>query len=327
MKLMQNPLIQRLVLVLIVYLGFAATVNNFGSVGNAYSVLEACAFLAIIAAGLAVNMMAGELDLSVGSVAACAGLVAIMMSGYGIFVAVVCAIIPAVLFGVLQGYAIARLQISSLVFTLGSFIGIRGLAYLISDERTLTIAMSNLSISMGLREKMFIFSPFSLLMIAVLVIVGLLLRYSRVGREIFAIGGARKEARAAGVPQVRPLVVSFATSAGLAALAGALASLRGGSATPGGYETALLAAVTAALIGGVSLYGGRGSMLGVFLGVVTLQMILSGLQLLGAPNWAANLTTGLILLAFLAIDLVNGSSPVATAMHRYSVRARSKRSA
>ncbi|MGR3376568.1 ABC transporter permease [Salipiger abyssi] len=323
MTKLNTPLMQRLALLVLAYIVLAATVGNFGSTGNAYAILESSALLGIVAAGLAVNMMTGELDLSVGSVAACAGLVAIMMSGHGIVVAVIAAVVPAVLYGIAQGYAIARLQISSLVFTLGTFIGIRGLAYVISDERTLTLAMSDLGISMAMRERMLlIFSPFSLTMIAVLLLAGLALRYSRPGREIFAIGGARKESRAAGVPQVRPLVLSFATSAGLAALAGALASLKGGSATPGSYETVLLAAVTAALIGGVSLYGGRGSMLGVLIGVLTLQVLLSGLQLLGAPNWAANLATGVLLLAFLGVDLANGTSPVADALRRYSLRAR-----
>lgn len=320
-----HPLLQRVILVALVYAAFALAVPNFATSGNAYAALESCALLGIIAAGLAVNMIAGELDLSVGSVAACAGLVAISLSAHGIVIAVIGAVVPAVLFGMVQGYAIARLQISSLVFTLGSFIGIRGLAYVISDERTLTLAIPDLVISTGLRERLgFVFSPFSLLMIAVLVATGLMLTYSRVGREIFAIGGARKEARAAGVPQVRPLVISFAVSAGLAALAGALASMRGGSATPGSYETLLLAGVTACLIGGVSLYGGRGSMIGVFLGVLTLQLLLSGLQLLGAPNWAANLATGVILLTFLGVDLANGTSPAAAAFYRYRVRARSR---
>lgn len=320
----QHPLIQRVVLVALVCTAFAATASNFATAGNAYAVLESCALLGIVAAGLAVNMIAGELDLSVGSVAACAGLVAVSLSSHGLAVAVAAAVLPAVLFGMAQGYAIARLQIPSLVFTLGSFIGIRGLAYVISDERTLTLAIPDLVISTALRERFgLVFSAFSLLMIAVLLATGLMLTYLRVGREIFAIGGARKEARAAGVPQVRPLVISFAVSAGLAALAGALASMRGGSAAPGSHETMLLAAVTACLIGGVSLYGGRGSMTGVFLGVLTLQTLLSGLQLLGAPNWAANLATGIILLTFLGVDLANGTSPASAAVHRYRIRARS----
>ncbi|WP_108259503.1 ABC transporter permease [Mangrovicoccus ximenensis] len=325
MDILKKPLVQRSLLLAAVYAAMAVTVANFGTSGNAYAILESSALVGIVAAGLAVNMMAGELDLSVGSVAACAGLVAVMMSGHGVAVAVACAVVPAVIYGIAQGYAIARLQISSLVFTLGTFIGMRGLAYVISDERTLTLALSDLGISMALRERMLlIFSPSSLVMVAVLLLAGVLLRYTRAGREIFAIGGARRESRAAGVPQTRPLVVSFAVSAGLAALAGALASLKGGSATPGGYETVLLAAVTAALIGGVSLYGGRGSMIGVLIGVLTLQVLLSGLQLTGAPGWAANLATGLILLAFLGVDLVNGESPVAEALRRRSIRSRAR---
>lgn len=320
--LFQDSLVQRLALVALIFAVFSLGVPNFASAGNAYSILESCALLGIVAAGLSVTMLAGELDLSVGSVAACAGLVAISLSGYGFVVAVIAAVVPCVIYGILQGYAIARLQISSLVFTLGTFIGIRGLAYIISNEKTLTLAMSDLWIATALRARIAIFSPFSLLMIAVLVLFGLFLRYTRMGREVYAIGGARKESRAAGIPQVRPLVFSFACSAGLAGLAGALAALRGGSATPGSYENLLLAAVAAALIGGISVYGGRGKMLGVFVGVLTLQALLSGLQLLGAPNWAANLTTGTILLAFLAVDLANGNSPVSTAVHRIAMRTR-----
>lgn len=321
--LIKNSLFQRVLLIGLIIIGFSAGVKNFATAGNVYSILESCALLGVVAAGLGVTMLAGELDLSVGSVAACAGLVAVSMSGHGIFVAVACAVIPSLLYGVAQGLAVARLQMSSLVFTLGTFIGIRGLAYVISDEKTLTLAMSNLSMSTSLRERVLIFSPFSLLMIAVLLLIGLFLRYTRMGREVYAIGGARKESRAAGVPQIRPMVFSFACSAGLAGLAGALAAIRAGSATPASHETLLLSAVAAALIGGVSVYGGRGSMLGVFIGVLTLQTLLSGLQLLGAPNWAANLTTGLILLAFLTVDLANGDSPVATAFHRLAMRSRS----
>jgi ribose/xylose/arabinose/galactoside ABC-type transport system permease subunit len=311
----------------VVYLGFAFTVPSYGTSGNAYAILEACALIGLVAAGLGVTMLAGELDLSVGSVAACAGIFAISLSSYGVGVAVAAAVVPAIVFGMLQGYAIARLQIPSLVFTLGTFIGIRGAAYLLTNERTITLALSDLSISTGLRARYLIFSPFSLLMIAAIILLALILRYTRIGREVYAVGGARRESRAAGVPQVRPLVFAFAVSSGLAALAGALASLRGGSATPTGYETLLLAAVAAALVGGISVYGGRGTMAGLFVGVVTLQLLLAALQLLAAPTWAANMMTGAVLLAFLAVDIANGDSPVGTALQRIAARRRKRVSA
>lgn len=319
-KFFGMPAIKRVLLICVVFAAFSVASPNFASTGNIYSLLEASAILGIVAAGLGVTMLAGEFDLSIGSIAACAGLIAIMMSDHGIVIAVVCAVIPAVIYGIAQGFAIARLQMSSLVFTLGTFIGMRGVAYVISNEKTLTLAMTNLTLASMLRERIVIFSPFSILMIIVLITVGFFLRYTRYGREIYAVGGARKESRAAGVPQTRPLVIAFACSASLAALAGALAALRGGSAAPGGHETLLLSAVAAALIGGVSVYGGRGNMMGVFLGVLTLQILLSGLQMLGTPNWTANLATGLVLLAFLTVDLTNGKTPIATGLHRLNIR-------
>ncbi|QXZ76550.1 ABC transporter permease (plasmid) [Rhizobium sp. AB2/73] len=318
------PSFKRIVLICALFAAFSVASPNFASAGNVYSLLEASAILGIVAAGLGVTMLAGEFDLSIGSIAACAGLIAIMMSNHGIVTAVVCAVIPALIYGIAQGFAIARLQISSLVFTLGTFIGMRGVAYIVSNEKTLTLAMTNLKLASMLRERILIFSPFSILMIAVLIAVGLFLRYTRYGREIYAIGGARKESQAAGVPQTRPLAIAFACSASLAALAGALAALRGGSATPGSHETLLLSAVAAALIGGVSVYGGRGNMLGVFLGVLTLQILLSGLQMLGTPNWTANLATGIVLLAFLTVDLTNGKTPIATGLHRLKIRRNSR---
>lgn len=319
-KIIHNPVMQRMMLSAIVFIYLSLTINGFASGGNLYSILESCALIGIVAAGLGVTMLAGEFDLSVGSVAACAGIVAVSLSGMGIVYAVVIAVAVAAVFGAVQGWAIARLQISSLVFTLGTFIGMRGLAYVLSNEKTVNLAMSDLPVSMALRERIFIFSPFSLLMIAVLIAVGLVLGYTRIGREVFALGGARKESRAAGVPQTRPLVFSFALSAGLAALAGALASLRGASATPTAYETLLLTSVAAVLIGGISVYGGRGSIFGVFVGVLTLQFLLSGLQMVGAPTWAANLTTGIVLLLFLTADIANGASPIGEALQRMRAR-------
>lgn len=185
--------------------------------------------------------------------------------------------------------------------------------------------LSNLAITTALRERFVIFSPFSLTMIALVVAVGYVLRYTRIGREIYAIGGARKESRAAGISPSKPLILAFALSAGLAALAGSLSSLRSGSATPSGHETLLVAAVTAALIGGISLYGGRGSMSGIFVGVLTLQFLLSGLTLHGAAFWAASLATGAVLLVFLVLDIANGSSPIGQSLRRFHIARRSSR--
>jgi ribose transport system permease protein len=300
----------RVGLAAVVFACFALTLEGFGTSGNVYSVLESCALIGLVAAGLGVTMLAGEFDLSVASVAACAGVIAVKSADLGLVPAVALATAAGAVYGICQGWAIHRFGISSLVFTLGTFIGVRGLAYLLSGEKTVVLDLSQLPMSQTLRERIAVFSPFSITMLVLLALLWLFLQYTRLGREIYAIGGARRESKAAGVPQRRGLITAFATSAGLASLAGALGSIRAASAAPGSYDSLLLAAVTAALIGGLSLYGGRGSMVGVLIGVLTLQFLISGLSLAGAPFWAANLATGALLLAALVIDLSATGSPV-----------------
>jgi ribose transport system permease protein len=131
----------------------------------------------------------------------------------------------------------------------------------------------------------------------------LFLRYTMWGREIFAIGGGRAEARAAGVPIVRPMVISFALSATLAGLAGAVSSVRLASATPLGFDTLLLSAVTACLIGGIALEGGRGTVLGILIGLFTMRFLVGGVASLGAPYWLQSLAIGALLIFVLVVQL------------------------
>ena len=135
------------------------------------------------------------------------------------------------------------------------------------------------------------------------VLLGLFLTRTRFGREIYAVGGGRVEAAGAGIRSTRPLVIAFAISGCLAGLAGALSAIKSGSAQPVGFENLLLPAVTAALIGGVSLFGGVGTVIGIALGAFTLRCVISVLYLEGSQFYVENLATGLLLLVVLAIEM------------------------
>jgi ribose transport system permease protein len=297
-------LLPRAGLMLAVYAVFAATDANYRTVDNFFPVFEGFALVGLVALGLSVTMIAGELDLSVGSVAAVAGIIAVKQSGHGLLPCVAIAVAAAAAFGAAQGFTIARLRINSLVFTIGTLIALNGLSYVISNEESVLVDLDKLAISDSITKRIWIFSPFSLTTIAAFVVVGFFLTVTRYGREIFAIGGGRNEARAAGVSTVRPIVIAFTLSASLAGLAGALASLKSGAAQPGGYSTVLLAGVTAALVGGVSLYGGRGDVIGVAIGVLTLRFLISGISSRGAPFYVESLATGALLLSVLLIQLI-----------------------
>jgi ribose transport system permease protein len=280
----------------------ASTTPTFRGEASVFSVLEGFPLLGLVALGLAITIIAGELDLSVGSVAALAGVVAVKTASTGLVGAIAIAVAMGAVIGSLQGWIIARLAINSLVLTVGTLILLRGVTYLASDNKPSQLA--DFTVSDPLIARHGIFSVSSITALIVFVLLGLFLAYTRYGREIYAIGGAREEARAAGVPRLRPMVLAFALSGACAALAGALASLKGGSAAPQNYEDLLLSGAAAALVGGISLYGGRGTVLNVALGVAVLSAVAAGLASRGSDASVTQLVTGALLIAVVAIDFI-----------------------
>ncbi len=313
----------RLALFVGVFAVFAIADRRFAVPNNIFTIFEGFAWLGLAALAVGLTIIAGELDLSVGSVAAVSGIIAVsLVEDLGLIVAVVVSTVFGLAYGAVQGYLIHRLKIHSLVFTLGTLIGLRGLAFMISGENT--VVMKNLDIADTVRRQLWIFSPFSLVTILVFVLVGLFLVYTRWGREIYAVGGGRQEAAAAGVPLVRPLVLTFALSGSMAALSGALTSIKSGSAGPAAFEQLLLPAAAAALIGGVSLLGGKGSVAGIAIGTLTLRFITSGLSLGGAPFYVLTLATGAVLIVVVVLELMVERPVVRAALRRWRIRRRAR---
>jgi len=292
----------RLLLGVAVFGYFAIAEERFFATNNVFTIFEGFAQLGLAALAVGLTIIAGELDLSVGSAAAVGGILAVTWAGLGLIPAVVLVTLVGAAYGAIQGYAIYRLKIASIVFTLGTLIALRGVAFVISNEDT--VVVPDLDIAKTVKEQLWIFSPFSLVTIAVLILTAIFLRYSRWGREIYAIGGGRIEAIAAGVPLRRPLMITFMLSGAMAGLTGALTSIKSGSASPSGFADLLLPAATAALIGGVSIAGGSGSVLGIAVGSLTLRFLISGLSLRAAPFYVLTLATGLLLLFVIALELL-----------------------
>ncbi len=277
---------------------------TFRGEASVYSVLEGFSLVGLVALGLAVTLIAGEFDLSVGSMAALAAVITVLTSSTGLIGCIAIATACGVVFGALQGIVIGRLGISSLVFTIGTLIMLRGLTYIFSGHEPIII--ENFEITDPLLERYAIFSVSSIIALFVFITGWLFLTYTRWGREIYAIGGARNEAIAAGVPRVRTLTISFAMSSGCASLAGALAATRGGSAAPQNYDDLLLTGAAACLLGGISLYGGRGTVLNVAFGVAILSVVVAGLAARGTSASLVQLVTGALLLTVIGIEFLAG---------------------
>jgi ribose transport system permease protein len=301
-----NDLAIRAVFMVAVYVVFATMLPSYHTLRGAAALLDGAVLIGLTALGIGITMIAGEFDLSVGSLAAVIGVftVNLIVAGMSIVPAIAIGVLAAAVFGALQGFVIALTGINSLVFTIGTLIGLRGFALIISNENSVTVPIPRLGETDFLAERFVgLLSPLSILMFAVFFVAHLFLRYTIWGREIFAIGGGRAEARAAGVSIMRPMVVSFALSATLAGLAGAVSSVRLASATPLGFDTLLLSAVTACLIGGIALEGGKGAVLGILIGLFTMRFLVGGVASLGAPYWLQSLAIGALLIFVLVVQL------------------------
>jgi ribose transport system permease protein len=256
--------------------------------------------LGVIAAGLAVTMIAGEFDLSIASMAAFAGAITVAFSGLGLIVSLLIAILVGILLGMLQGWAIAKLGINSLVFTIGTLILIRGMTWLATGG--LAIRVNDIEATDVFRLDILFLSPLSLTALIIIIGLGIFLARTRWGRELYALGGARQEAIAAGVRYKRGMVLAFGISGGCGAVGGALTSALGGSAAPDALAVMLVAALAAVLVGGISLAGGKGTMVNVFLGFAIIAILSSGLAGMGAKAFVAELFIGLLLLVVVLFD-------------------------
>lgn len=290
----------QVVVLVVLTVVLVSTTPGFRGEAAVYASFEGFILVGIVAAGIAVTMIAGEMDMSVGSMAALSGVIAIRLGGAGLVPAILCATAIGLAIGLLQGYLIGVMRINSMVLTVGTLILLRGMTSVVAHDKP--VVLKNFQITDPLLQQWGVFSPGSITAIVLLLLIGVFLTRTRWGREIYAIGGARAEATAAGVPVRRSLIVSFGLSGGCAALAGALSSLKGASATSDGFGSVLLTGVAAVLIGGISLYGGRGTIVNVFLGVGTIAILSAGMSAKGSQAFVTELFTGLLLLVIVAID-------------------------
>ncbi|UOR01330.1 ABC transporter permease [Leucobacter allii] len=293
---------------------FAIIAPSFGGTAAAYATLERIVLLGIITAGLAVTMIAGELDLSIPGMAVFGGVIAVQLSDLGLFPSIAVAAAAGTALGLLQGWLIAKLDINSMVFTVGMLTVLQGVSWLLAGGSP--IAVENYLATDPLLEQYWIFSPLSLTAVVVMVLIGLFLTWSKWGREIFAIGGARHEAVAAGVSVRRSMVLAFGISGFAGALAGALSSMKSGSVTPDSFSEILLTCVTAALVGGVSLYGGRGNIVNIALGVIIIAMLAAGLSAMGVPSYVTQLLTGTLLLVVIVIEFIIAKASARSRLRR-----------
>jgi ribose/xylose/arabinose/galactoside ABC-type transport system permease subunit len=266
------------------------------SASNVYDVLQNFASLGLVALALGTTMIAGEFDLSVTSMYLLGGMVAVLTGGTSPVAGVFCALAVAVAAGGIQGTVVAGLRLNSMPVTLGGYLILLGITYILGHDQTVTYA--NYSVGLRLDQPILtIFSLRSFVALGIFGVAAVVMEFTRVGRDVRAVGGDRRASRIAGVRVGRVIVGVFVTSAVMTALSGSLLGYSLATASPTIALDQLTFAATAALLGGVSLAGGRGTPLGIAAGVLALSILQELLGIVAAATYVQSLVTGGLLIA------------------------------
>ena len=273
----------------------------FFSVGTIFSVMQLFATFGLVALGLGLSILIREFDLSVAGIVGLAGCIAVMTGVSSPWLGLLLGVGAGVVSGILQGVIMTRLHLSSVGVTLGGLLTLQGITYVLTENKT--IGYPNIAVSLALNAPIgSLISVRSAACLAVFVLAALVMTYTHIGRDVIATGSDRRAARIAGLNTDRIVIGVFAASGASAALAGVMLSYSLGAASPVALADVLAPAAAAAIVGGVSVVGGRGSPMGIAAGVLTLCVLRSGLSAIGVEPHVHDLVTGFILIAIAFLD-------------------------
>jgi ribose/xylose/arabinose/galactoside ABC-type transport system permease subunit len=273
----------------------------FLSAGTIFSVMQLFATFGLVALGLGLSILIREFDLSVAGMVGLAGCIAVMTGETNPWLGLLLGVGAGFVSGFVQGVIMTRLHLSSVGVTLGGLLTLQGISYVLTENKT--IGYANISVSLKLNAPIGgLVSVRSAACLAVFVLAALVMTYTHIGRDVIATGSDRRAARIAGLNTDRIVIGVFTASGVFSALAGVLLSYSLGAASPIALADVLATAAAAAIVGGVSVAGGRGTPMGIAAGVLTLCILKSGLSAIGVEPAVHDLVTGFILIAIAFLD-------------------------
>jgi ribose transport system permease protein len=266
--------------------------------------------LLVMAVGQTFVILTAGIDLSVGSVLVFASVIADEFylhnggthGGWGVVLAgAVLAIAAAAAWGWIQGVLVAKAKIPPLIATLGGFGAALGVSYLITGGTDLGAPPNPLAKTIGLGSVGGV-SWLIVISFVVTLIFGLTLAYTQFGRYTYAIGSNPEAGRRAGIAVDRHLIKVYALAGGLSGLAGLLSLAFNDGTTITGHTTDNLTVITGVVLGGASLFGGRGSMVGTFIGIFIPQVLNTGLEIVGLNEYWQEVAIGVVLVGAVYLD-------------------------
>lgn len=289
---------------ILVVLSLLIQIKNpiFLTFNNITDILRNTSYTLIIAIGMTFVLIAKGLDLSVGSMLAFCGLIAAlcMQAGVSVWIAIMLGLISGAAFGCMNAFCIVKLKIPAMIATLGSMYMARGLVLVITKGQSVY----------PLPDAFTAFGKGNILGIPNIVILALVLSIAAhfvlnnttYGRKVYAIGGNPETAGFAGINVAKIMASVYVISGVMAALSGIMTAARMGSGQPSVGDGTEMTVITAVIIGGTSLNGGAGTILGTVFGALLMNVLSSGMNLVGVSAYWQKFVMGLIILLAVGFD-------------------------
>lgn len=286
---------------LIVYLSFASP--YFFSALNLKNILVSVSITGILAVPITLLLIAGHLDISTASVAAFCGMLMALVSGNGdgsILLGMVAAVSVGALAGCINGLLVTGLGLHSIITTLGTLAIFRGAAKLVSNGQSELVHNFK-----WLGSGSVLGVPVQIILVTIiLLIAGAVLHYTIYGRRIYASGSNEEAARLAGIPVAKVVFLLFLLSGLMGGLAGLVVVSQLRVASPVMLEGLELTVITAVIVGGASLHGGKGTLVGTALGVLILGVLNNGMTILSISAFWQEIMQGVVLIVAVSFDQV-----------------------
>ena len=277
--------------------------KDFLNINNIMNIVNQASINAILAIGASIVILTGGIDLSVGSVVGFVGIFLAMniKDGMSIPVAIILCLICGAVIGLFNGILISYGKVPAFITTLGSMQAVRGLAQIINEGQ----AVSGFPLEIGalMKTKFFGVVPIGVLYVIVFyAVMILILAYTKFGRGIYALGGNSHAARLSGIKVKKLEVIVYILCGMFAAFAGVMLLARLLYVDPSAGNSYEMNAIAAAVIGGISMSGGKGKLANTVVGAIILATLTNGLQIMNVATYYQTVITGLVVIVAVFAD-------------------------
>jgi fructose transport system permease protein len=301
--IIRRPVVGPLIALVVACAVFTFATDNFLSVGNLSLVLQQSIVVGILAVGQTLIILTAGIDLSVGAIAVLGTIVLAKLAGHGAPIALLATLLLCAALGALNGALVTGLRLPPFIVTLGSFTALAAATQLYAGSSTYpvqsklltwtgtSVRVGGASVTYGV-----------LLMLALYAVAWYTLTQTAWGKHVYAAGDNVEAARLTGIKVGRNLLSVYIASGLICGLAAWAALGRIPNADPNAYQDANLESITAVVIGGTSLFGGRGGVGGTLLGTLIVGVLRNGLTLAGIDNLYQNVATGILVILAVTVD-------------------------